>query len=94
MSALDVATRLSMCVELKNLQSKFGTTMVYVTHDQEEAFALSDRIMIMDRGEISQIDTPENICKSPVNDYVQTFVLDNLQAKVNSLARFTNGKSA
>jgi ABC-type Fe3+/spermidine/putrescine transport system ATPase subunit len=94
MSALDVATRLSMRVELKNLQSKFGTTMVYVTHDQEEAFALSDRIMIMDRGEISQIDTPENICKSPVNDYVQTFVLDNLQAKVNSLARFTNGKSA
>ena len=94
MSALDVATRLSMRVELKNLQSTFGTTMIYVTHDQEEAFALSDRIMIMDRGEISQLDTPESICKSPANDYVQTFVLDNLQAKVDSLARFTSGKSA
>lgn len=89
MSALDVATRLSMRVELKRLQQDFGTTMIYVTHDQEEAFALSDRIMIMDRGEISQLDTPENICRAPANDYVQTFVLDNLQAKVDSLARFT-----
>ena len=59
MSALDVATRLSMRRELKNLQASFGTTMIYVTHDQEEAFALSDRIMIMDKGEISQLDTPE-----------------------------------
>lgn len=94
MSALDVATRLSMRDELKNLQDKFGTTMIYVTHDQEEAFALSDRIMIMDQGEIIQIDTPEHICKAPANDYVQSFVLDNLQAKVDSLARFTGGKSA
>ncbi len=92
MSALDVATRLSMRAELKSLQSRFGTTMIYVTHDQEEAFALSDRIMIMDHGEISQLDSPENIVKNPANSYVQTFVLDNLQAKVDSLARFTGGK--
>lgn len=90
MSALDVATRLSMRDELKSLQKRFGTTMIYVTHDQEEAFAMSDRILIMDRGEISQIDTPENICRNPKNSYVQSFVLDNLQAKVNSLSRFTN----
>lgn len=92
MSALDVATRLSMRRELKRLQDSFGTTMIYVTHDQEEAFALSDRIMIMDRGEISQLDTPENIVRNPANAYVQSFVLDNLQAKVDSLARFTLGK--
>lgn len=92
MSALDVATRLSMRGELKKLQNSFGTTMIYVTHDQEEAFALSDRIMIMDRGEISQLDTPENIAMNPANAYVQSFVLDNLQAKVDSLAKFTNGK--
>ncbi len=91
MSALDVATRLSMRAELKNLQEKFGTTMIYVTHDQEEAFAMSDRIMIMDHGEISQIDTPENIMRNPANEYVQTFVLDNLRAKVDSLRRFTEG---
>ncbi len=88
MSALDVATRLSMRTELKQLQAKFGTTMLYVTHDQEEAFALSDRIMILDRGEISQLDTPERIASEPANDYVRSFVLDNLQAKVDSLARF------
>ncbi len=89
MSALDVDTRLSMRRELKRLQQQFGTTMIYVTHDQEEAFALSDRIMILDKGDISQLDTPENICAHPANDYVRTFVLDNLKAKVDSLARFT-----
>jgi len=88
MSALDVATRLSMRRELKALQKRFGTTMIYVTHDQEEAFSMSDRIMIMDRGVISQLDTPENICSNPANDYVRTFVLENIQAKIDSLARF------
>ena len=91
MSALDVATRLSMRTELKRLQAEFGTTMIYVTHDQEEAFALSDRIMIMDGGRISQLDTPENIAASPANEYVKTFVLDNIRAKVSSLLRFTGG---
>lgn len=89
MSALDVATRLSMRRELKRLQKTFGTTMIYVTHDQEEAFALSDRIMIMDGGRISQLDTPENICRHPANDYVRSFVLDNLRIKIASLSRFT-----
>ncbi|MBO4421825.1 MAG: ATP-binding cassette domain-containing protein [Clostridia bacterium] len=91
MSALDVATRLSMRSELKKLQASFGTTMIYVTHDQEEAFALSDRIMIMDRGQISQLDTPENICAAPANDYVRTFVLDNLRAKIDSLSKYAPG---
>lgn len=92
MSALDVDTRLSMRTELKRLQDTFGTTMIYVTHDQEEAFALSDRIMVMNRGVICQLDTPENIVRAPADGYVQTFVLDNLQAKIDSLRRFTNGK--
>ena len=84
---------MTMRKELKKLQSDFGTTMIYVTHDQEEAFALSDRIMIMDSGAISQLDTPENIVKEPANEYVKQFVLDNLQAKVDSLSRFTNGSA-
>ncbi len=92
MSALDVATRLSMRKELKGLQSQFGTTMIYVTHDQEEAFALSDRIMIMDQGEICQLDTPENILQNPAGEYVKTFVIDNLQAKVDSLSKFIDGR--
>ena len=93
MSALDVATRLTMREELKNLQKVFGTTMIYVTHDQEEAFALSDRIMIMDSGAISQLDTPENIVIAPANEYVRSFVLDNLQMKIDSLSRFTNRRT-
>ena len=90
MSALDVATRLSMRAELKGLQKRFGTTMIYVTHDQEEAVALSDRILIMDKGNISQLDTPVNICKNPANDYVRTFVLENIRLKVESLSRYAD----
>lgn len=88
MSALDVATRLMLRKELKKIQAEFGTTMIYITHDQEEAFALSDRIMIMDNAKLVQIDTPEQIIESPADDYVKTFVIDNLQAKINSLVRY------
>lgn len=88
MSALDVSTRILLRKELKKIQETFGTTMIYVTHDQEEAFAMSDRIMIMNGGAICQIDTPENICNHPADAYVQTFVLDNLQAKIDSLSKY------
>lgn len=93
MSALDAATRLSMRGELKRLQKTFGTTMIYVTHDQEEGFALSDRIMVMGQGEIVQLDTPDAIVRSPANDYVRRFVLDNLQAKMDSLAPYTRART-
>ena len=89
MSALDVDTRMILRDELKELQKKFGTTMIYITHDQEEAFAMSDRIMVMDNGVIHQIDTPENIIKNPANDYVRRFVVHNLQLKIDSLSRFS-----
>lgn len=88
LSALDASTRLDIRRELKNLQQTLGTTMIYVTHDQEEAFALSDKIMIMERGVVSQIGSPEEIISAPANDYVQTFVLDNLRTKIDSLRRF------
>ena len=85
MSALDVATRLELCAELKRVQKEFKTTMIYITHDQEEAFTLSDRIMVMEVAKISQIGTPEEIIKNPANDYVKTFVCDNLMNKINNL---------
>jgi len=88
MSALDASTRLTMRAELKALQKQFGTTMIYVTHDQEEAFALSDRIMVMEKGGISQLDTPERICAAPANEYVKSFVVDNLHSKIDSLKKF------
>ncbi len=88
MSALDVDTRMVLRQELKDLQKKFKTTMIYITHDQEEAFAMSDRIMVMDNGVIHQIDTPENIIKNPADDYVRRFVIHNIQLKIESLSRF------
>ena len=88
MSALDVDTRLSLRAELKELQKRFGTTMIYITHDQEEAFAMSDRIMVMDAGVIHQLDTPQNIIDHPADDYVKRFVIKNINIKINSLIQF------
>lgn len=88
MSALDVATRLMLRKELKRIQAEFGTTIIYVTHDQEEAFALSDRIMVMKEARLEQIGTPEEIIAAPANEYVRSFVNENLQAKIDSLMKY------
>jgi ABC-type Fe3+/spermidine/putrescine transport system ATPase subunit len=88
MSALDVDTRLQLREELKSVQKRFNATMVYITHDQEEAFAMSDRIMVMEGGAIAQIDTPETIIANPANVYVQDFVVHNLQLKLQSLVKY------
>ncbi len=88
MSALDVATRLTLRKELKDIQAEYKTTMIYITHDQEEAFSMSDRILVMDNSVISQIGTPEEIVSAPANDYVRNFVVENLKTKVRSIAKF------
>ena len=88
MSALDVETRLALRSDLKAIQAEFGTTMVYITHDQEEAFALSDRVMVMREGGIEQVGTPEELLASPATEYVKTFVIDSLSRKIGSLERF------
>jgi len=88
MSALDAETRLQLRDELKDIQKEFRTTMVYVTHDQEEAFAMSDRIMVMDSGKMMQIDKPEKIINEPANDYVAEFVVNNLKLKLESLRMY------
>lgn len=88
MSALDADTRLALRQELKHLQKQFGSTMIYITHDQEEAFALSDRIMVMRQGCIQQLDTPRNLIDHPANAYVERFVLQNIQTKLDSLIRY------
>lgn len=74
LSNLDVALRNHLRRELKELQRKTKTTMIYVTHDQEEGLSLSDRIVVMERGKIVQIGTPEEIYYNPVNPYVANFV--------------------
>lgn len=88
MSALDVATRLQLRDVIKDIQRDFGTTMIYITHDQEEAFALSDRIMVMDKARIAQMGTPEEIISHPANEYVQEFVVGNLYKKIASLSKY------
>lgn len=88
MSALDVPTRLGLRKELKKIQRQYGTTMIYITHDQEEAFAMSDRIMVMDTATVVQVDTPERIIQNPANTYVKEFVVDNLQSKFDFLLKY------
>ena len=90
MSALDVDTRLSLRDEIKEIQKEFGTTMVYITHDQEEAFAMGDRIMVMKAGAIEQIGTPEEIIQHPESDYIQKFIIDNLNVKIESIIKYVN----
>ncbi len=84
-SALDVANREIMKTELKAIQKKFNATMLFITHDQEEAFFLSDRIIVMSEGNIEQIDTPANIYSHPANEYVKEFVVEQLNKKYRSL---------
>ncbi len=88
MSALDVETRLALRAELLSIQKEFGSTIIYITHDQEEAFAMSDRIMVMHEGRIQQIDSPQKIMDQPANDYIRSFVIHNIQVKIDSLIRF------
>ena len=91
LSALDISTRLAMRREIKALQAEFGVTMIYVTHDQEEAFAMSDRIMVMREGQIEQIATPKELIDHPASPFVQQFVVDNLQMKIDALSQYRRG---
>ena len=76
-SALDPITRADLQNELLNLQSKLNKTIVFVTHDMDEALKLSNKICLMNDGEIIQFDEPEKILKEPENEYVESFVGKN-----------------
>ena len=89
MSALDADNRLGLRKELKKIQKDFKTTMIYITHDQEEAFSLSDRVMVMKEGRIEQIDIPNKIYNHPANEYVRNFVTRHLREKVSSIEKCT-----
>lgn len=74
LGALDLQLRRAMQIELKHLQKKLGITFIYITHDQEEAINMSDRIAVMKDGCIEQIGTPDEIYNHPKTSYVATFV--------------------
>ncbi|MBF2050683.1 MAG: ABC transporter ATP-binding protein [Leptolyngbya sp. IPPAS B-1204] len=77
LSALDENLRVRTRSELRKLQKQFGMTFIQVTHGQDEAFALSDQIVVMDHGRIDQIGTPEQIFQMPASRFVARFVGDN-----------------
>ena len=89
MSALDADNRLALRKEIKNIQEKLKTTMIYITHDQEEALSLSDRVMILNEGKIQQIDTPVEVFNNPKNEFVKNFVTNHLLEKVESINKCT-----
>ncbi len=74
LSNLDAKLREETRIEIKRLQAELGVTTVYVTHDQTEAMAMSDRIMVMENGYVQQIGTPQEIYNRPVNRFVSTFI--------------------
>jgi putative spermidine/putrescine transport system ATP-binding protein len=74
LGALDLKLREQMQVELKQIQGEVGITFVYVTHDQEEALTMSDRIAVFNEGRIEQVGTPAEVYETPANDFVSGFV--------------------
>ena len=74
LGALDLRLRKDMQIELKRIQQAMGITFIYVTHDQEEALAMSDTVVVMDEGKIQQIGTPEDIYNEPKNAFVADFI--------------------
>lgn len=90
LASLDLKLKREMQVELKKLQRDLGMTFVYVTHDQDEALTMSDRIAIMNAGRIIQLGTPEEIYANPKNDFVKSFIsdIDLINFKKTRLERY------
>lgn len=74
LAALDLKLRKEMQYELKRIQQEVGITFIFVTHDQEEALTMSDKIVVMNHGEIQQVGSPQDIYNEPVNRFVANFI--------------------
>ena len=77
LSNLDVHLRDVMRKEIKRIQKQFGVTMIIVTHDQEDAFKLADRVIVINEGHIEQTGTPEELYKNPKNNFISSFIGEN-----------------
>lgn len=77
LSNLDVNLRDVMRKEIKRIQKQFGVTMIIVTHDQEDAFKITDRVIVINEGHIEQIGTPEELYKEPKNNFISSFIGEN-----------------
>lgn len=85
LSALDGVIKESIKARIKEIARKFGLTTIIVTHDPEEALTLSDRVLILDGGRISQYAAPSEIVHAPRNDFVRKFILNQLLIKRNNI---------
>jgi spermidine/putrescine transport system ATP-binding protein len=87
LGALDVKLRKQMQLELKRIQNELGTTFVYVTHDQDEALAMSDRIAVMNHGKVEQLGSPREIYEQPRTAFVADFIgsLNTLDVRIDEL---------
>ena len=91
LSALDLKLRSEMQYELRDLQKRLGKTFIFVTHDQEEALAMSDEIFVLNNGEIQQSGTPLDIYDEPINRFVADFIGESNTTTVNSNVNFIFG---
>jgi spermidine/putrescine transport system ATP-binding protein len=89
LGALDLKLRKEMQLELKALQVQLGITFIYVTHDQEEALTMSDRIAVMSRGKVQQMGTPVEVYERPSNKFVADFIGESnfFEGKIKSLSK-------
>jgi spermidine/putrescine ABC transporter ATP-binding subunit len=98
LSNLDAKLRVEMREEIKDIQRKLGITTIYVTHDQEEAMAVSDRIAIQNHGKIMQVGTPKEIYDKPENLFIATFIgkgalIEGMVEELGEYAKVTIGES-
>lgn len=86
LGALDLKLRRAMQAELKSIQRRLGMTFIYVTHDQEEALAMSDRVAVMHRGRVLQVDAPQALYEQPANRFVAEFIGESnlLEARIGT----------
>ena len=90
LSALDGVIKESIKEKIKTIAKDFKLTAIIVTHDPEEALTLSDKVLIIDHGEISQFGKPEEIIHTPKNDFVKKFILNQLEIKKNNIFSLFN----
>ncbi|EPY2278116.1 ABC transporter ATP-binding protein [Clostridium sporogenes] len=84
LSNLDAKLRIKMRKEIKEIQSKFNMTMIFVTHDQEEALSIADYLAVMNKGELIQVGTPEEIYNNPKNEFVASFIGNINKVNINN----------
>ncbi|WP_434303601.1 ABC transporter ATP-binding protein [Clostridium botulinum] len=84
LSNLDAKLRVKMRKEIKEIQSKFNMTMIFVTHDQEEALSIADYLAVMNKGELIQVGTPEEIYNNPKNEFVASFIGNINKVNINN----------